>query len=189
MDRVPPGQTLTKNGKWPVLHTGLVPRIDLGSWRFRTLGAVESPLSLTWEEFGKLPRVEVQSDFHCVTGWSRLDMKWEGVSFRTLAERTRPRPGARHVLAIGDPDYSTNLPLDVLMDPDVLLATHESGRPLTPEHGYPLRLVVPKRYAWKSAKWLRALEFLEQDRRGFWEVRGYHNRADPFLEERYSSQE
>lgn len=189
MERVPPGQVLTKNGKWPVLHTGLVPEYDLKTWDFKTLGNVEQPLRLSWDEFQKLPRVKVRADMHCVTTWTRLDMDWEGVSFRSIVELTKPKPQVRHVMAIGDTDYSTNVPLEVLLDADVLLATHEGGAPLSPDHGAPLRLVVPKRFAWKSAKWLRALEFIERDRRGFWEARGYHNRAEPFAEERFSSQE
>ncbi len=188
-ERVPPGQVLTKNAKWPVLHTGLVPDYDLRVWDFRTWGAVERPLTLSWAEFGALPRIAVRADMHCVTGWTRLDLSWEGVSFRTIVERTRPRPEGKHVMAHGDYGYTTNVPLEVLLDADVLLATHESGKPLPSEHGAPLRLVVPKRYAWKSAKWLRGLEFLEQDRRGFWERSGYHNNAEPFAEERFSSRE
>ena len=188
-ERVPPGQTLTKNGKWPVLHTGLVPEYDLQTWDFKTLGLVEQPLVLSWAEFQTLPRVKIRADMHCVTTWTCLDLNWEGVSFRTLVERTRPKPEVRHVMAWGDYDYSTNVPLDVLMDADVLLATHQGGEALSPDHGFPLRLVVPKRFAWKSAKWLRALEFMDRDRRGFWEARGYHNRAEPFAEERFSSQE
>lgn len=189
MERVPPGQVLTKNGKWPVLHTGLVPEYDLSTWDFKTLGLVERPLALSWDAFQKLPRVKVQADFHCVTTWSRLDMQWEGVPFRAIVELTRPKPQVRHVMAYGDYDYSTNVPLEVLLDSDVLLATHEGGLPLSADHGYPLRLSVPKRFAWKSAKWLRALEFMDKDRRGFWEARGYHNNAEPFAEERFSSQE
>jgi DMSO/TMAO reductase YedYZ molybdopterin-dependent catalytic subunit len=188
VERVPPGQTLTKNGKWPVLHTGMVPEFDPAAWDFQTLGRVESPLRLTWAQFEKLPRARVRADMHCVTTWSRLDMDWEGVLFRTILELTRPKAGVRHVLAHGDYDYETNVPLDVLRD-EGLLATHEAGSPLSPDHGAPLRLVVPSRYAWKSAKWLRALEFVDDDRRGFWEVRGYHNNADPFTEQRFSSQE
>lgn len=188
-ERVPPGQVLTKNAKWPVLHTGLVPDYDLRVWDFRTWGAVERPLALSWSEFETLPRTAVRADMHCVTGWTRLDLSWEGVSFRTIVERTRPRPEVKHVMAHGDYGYTTNVPLGVLLEADVLLATHESGRPLSPEHGAPLRLVVPKRYAWKSAKWLRGLEFLERDRRGFWERSGYHNNAEPFAEERFSSGE
>ena len=189
MERVPPGQVLTKNGKWPVLHCGLVPGYDLGTWDFKTFGLVEQPLTLSWAQFQELPRVKIQADMHCVTTWSRLDMKWEGVSFRTIVERTRPKPEVRHVMAHGDESYTTNIPLEVLLDADVLLATHEAGEPLSPDHGFPLRLVVPKRFAWKSAKWLRGLEFMDKDRRGLWEKNGYHNNAEPFAEERYSSQE
>jgi DMSO/TMAO reductase YedYZ molybdopterin-dependent catalytic subunit len=188
MDRIPPGQTQTKNGKWPVLHTGLVPRVDLAAWDFRTFGHVEQPLRLTWAEFERLPRTRLAADFHCVTTWSRLDMDWEGVPFKAIVERTRPRPAAVHVMAHGDPHYTTNVPLSVLLE-EGFLATHEGGKPLSPEHGFPLRLVVPSRYAWKSAKWLRALEFMDRDRRGFWEMNGYHNNADPFTEQRFSSQE
>jgi DMSO/TMAO reductase YedYZ molybdopterin-dependent catalytic subunit len=189
MERVPPGQTLTKNSKWPVLHCGLVPDYDLSTWDFKTWGLVEQPLTLSWGEFQKLPRVKIQADMHCVTTWTCLDLQWEGVSFRTIAERTRPKPEARHVMAYGDESYTTNIPLEVLLDADVLLATHESGKPLSKDHGFPLRLVVPKRFAWKSAKWLRSLEFMDKDRRGLWEKNGYHNNAEPFAEERYSSQE
>ena len=189
MERVPPGQTLTKNAKWPVLHTGLVPDYDLAAWDFKTWGLVEQPLTLSWTEFQQLPRIKLTADMHCVTTWTCLDMDWEGVSFRTIVERTKPRPEVRHVMAHGDYDYTTNIPLDVLMDEDVILATHALGKPLSKEHGAPLRLFVPKRYAWKSAKWLRSLEFMDKDRRGFWERNGYHNNAEPFAEERYSSQE
>jgi DMSO/TMAO reductase YedYZ molybdopterin-dependent catalytic subunit len=188
-ERVPPGQILTKNAKWPVLHTGLVPDYDLRTWDFKTWGLVERPLTLSWGEIQALPRTKVQADMHCVTTWTCLDMKWEGIPFRAIVERTKPKPEVRHVMAHGDYDYTTNVPLEVLLDADVLLATHESGKPLTREHGFPLRLVVPKRYAWKSAKWLRGLEFMDKDRRGFWERNGYHNNAEPFAEERYSSQE
>jgi DMSO/TMAO reductase YedYZ molybdopterin-dependent catalytic subunit len=189
MERVPPGQILTKNAKWPVLHTGLVPEYDLRSWDFRTEGRVERPLTLSWDEFQGLPRQKVRADMHCVTTWTRLDMEWEGVSFREIVGRTRPKPEVRHVMAHGDYDYTTNVPLDVLLEEDVLLATHESGKPLSREHGFPVRLVVPKRYAWKSAKWLRSLEFMDKDRRGFWERNGYHNNAEPFAEERFSPRE
>lgn len=188
-DRVPPGQTLTKNGKWPVLHTGTVPDYDLSTWDFKTWGLVERPLTLSWAEFQKLPRSRVQADMHCVTTWTALDLMYEGVLFRTIVERTRPKPEVKHVMAHGDYDYTTNVPLEVLMDSDVLLCTHQGGEPLSPDHGFPLRLVVPKRFAWKSAKWLRSLEFMDKDRRGFWERNGYHNNAEPFAEERFSSQE
>ena len=131
----------------------------------------------------------VRSDIHCVTRWSRYDNTWEGVALATLLARAEPRPEARFAIVHAQPDFTTNLPLDALRDPDVLLADRHDGEPLTPEHGWPLRLVVPKRYAWKSAKWLTGLEFVDKNKRGFWEVRGYHVHAEPFGEERYSYQE
>jgi DMSO/TMAO reductase YedYZ molybdopterin-dependent catalytic subunit len=189
VERYPPGQRVARNGRWPVLHAGLVPEVDLTTWDFKTLGRVEQPLRLSWDEFEKLPRVKVSADMHGVTTWTRLDVAWEGVSFRSIVELTKPKSQVRHVMAYGDYDYSTNVPLEVLPDADLLRARHEGGRPLSPEHGAPLRLAVPKRTAWKSAKWLRALEFAKRDRLGFWEARGYHHRAEPFAEERFNSQE
>lgn len=185
--RLPPGQKLAKG--WPVLHYGPVPAFDPKSWDFRVWGDVESPVTLSYDEVRGLAPVRVSADFHCVTKFSVLDNEWEGVSFRTVAELVRPKPSARHVMAHCEYGYEANLPLDALMDDDVLLAWARNGEPLTAEHGYPLRLVVPKRYAWKSAKWIRGLEFMARERRGFWEERGYHNEADPWREERYSYQE
>jgi DMSO/TMAO reductase YedYZ molybdopterin-dependent catalytic subunit len=182
--RLPPGQYLTE--KWPVLHYGIVPRVDLANWNFRVWGEVEQPFSLNWDEFRTLPRKKVRTDIHCVTRWSRLDAEFEGVPIGAILERARLKPTARFVLAHAEQGYTANLPLTVLDDSDVLLADTADGAPLTPEHGYPLRLVVPKRYFWKSAKWIRGLEFMAQDRRGFWERNGYHNDADPWREERYS---
>jgi DMSO/TMAO reductase YedYZ molybdopterin-dependent catalytic subunit len=152
----------------------------------RVSGLLEDPLSLTWEEFRSLPTLSLQADFHCVTHWSRLDNLWEGVSFRELATRVRPHAEARYVMVHCYDGFTTNLPLAVLLDQDVLLAYRHDGAELAPEHGWPLRLVVPKRYAWKSAKWVERLEFLAQDQPGFWEQRGYHNDADPWAEERYA---
>ncbi len=183
--RVPPGQHLTYD--FPVLHYGNVPRIELASWRLRIYGLVREPLELTWEQFLRLPQVEVRSDFHCVTMWSKLDNVWEGVLFRNIASLVSPRPEALYVVAHGYGGFTTNLPLSVLMDDDVLLARRHNGADLTPDHGWPLRLVVPKRYAWKSAKWLNGLEFLDHDEPGFWEQHGYHNNGDPWREERYST--
>ena len=180
--RIPPGQHLTR--KWPVLHVGQIPAFDRATWRFQTSGLVEQPLDLDWKSFGELPQVDLQTDFHCVTTWSKLDMVWRGVPIRELLARTRPK-GARHVIIHSHGGYTTNLPFDVLDDEDVMLATGCDGEDLTPEHGYPLRLVVPKRYAWKSAKWLSGLEFSATDKPGFWELRGYHNNAEPFAEERF----
>ena len=186
-DRVPPGQTLTT--KWPVLTYGLTPRFDQKSWTFRCFGLVEEEVAWTWEEFLKLPRTEVACDIHCVTRWSRLDNRFEGVHIREIMKRVRLKTGAKYVLIHADPDYTTNLPLDDLVDDDVLLALRHDGADLTPDHGGPLRLVVPKLYFWKSAKWLRAFEFLDVNPPGFWELNGYHMHADPWKEERYSDQE
>ena len=181
--RIPPGQRLTR--KWPVLHVGHPPEFDPQTWTFDTRGCVENPLSLSWDDFNALPKVDIKADMHCVTTWSQLDMTWTGVHIRELLAMTQPTAAARFVIAHCDGGYTTNIPIETLDDDDVLLATAESGKALSLDHGFPMRLVVPKRYAWKSAKWLRALEFSETDQPGFWEVRGYHNEADPFKEERF----
>ncbi len=185
--RIPPGQTLTT--KWPVLTYGLTPRVDLKRWTFRCHGLVERETTWTWEEFLRLPRVTVRSDIHCVTRWSKLDNEWEGVPARVVLDHVRPRPEARWVLQHADPDYTTNTSLDDLRDPDVILAIRHNGRDLEPDHGGPMRLVLPKLYFWKSSKWLRAFEFLDVNPPGFWEQNGYHMHADPWTEERYSDQE
>jgi DMSO/TMAO reductase YedYZ molybdopterin-dependent catalytic subunit len=185
--RIPPGQRLVRG--WPVLHYGAIPRFDEATWDFRVYGAVEHEYSLSYSELKELGPAKVGADMHCVTGWTTLDNEWEGVPFRTIAERARPKPDAAWVVAHCDHGYTSNLSLQAMLDDDVLLAWGNRGEPLTPEHGFPLRLVVPKRYAWKSAKWVRALELTVENRRGFWEVRGYHNHADPWREERYSYQE
>ncbi|HXH81785.1 MAG TPA: sulfite oxidase-like oxidoreductase [Candidatus Tectomicrobia bacterium] len=185
--RTPPGQVLTE--KWPVLTYGRTPRFDPKRWTFRCFGLVERETTWTWEEFQQLPRVTVTSDIHCVTRWSRLDNVWEGVPMRVVLEHVRPRPEARFVLQHADPDYTTNIPLEDLARDDVVLALRWNGRELPPDHGGPMRLVVPHLYFWKSAKWLRALEFLDVNPPGFWEQNGYHMRGDPWKEERYSDQE
>jgi DMSO/TMAO reductase YedYZ molybdopterin-dependent catalytic subunit len=184
-DRVPPGQTLTT--KFPVLHIGDPPVFHAKTWTLKIGGEVERPLTLTWEEVLALPAITSVSDFHCVTSWSRLDNQWEGVSFRTIAGLVQPKAQAQYVVGEDDWGYTANLPLQALLDEDVLLAYKHGAQDLEPEHGGPLRLVVPKRYAWKSVKWLRALYFRQQDEPGFWEVRGYSNTADPWTEDRYSS--
>jgi DMSO/TMAO reductase YedYZ molybdopterin-dependent catalytic subunit len=186
-NRVPPGQSLTT--KFPVLTYGPVPRFNPQTWDFRILGEIEQEVRFNYEQFRGLPRSRMVADFHCVTTWSRLDNVWEGVKVQDLMKLVRLKPDARFVLIHCDAGYTTNLPLKYFLDDDVMLADRHDGQDLTPDHGFPLRLVVPKLYAWKSAKWVRALEFLAQDVRGFWEIRGYHNRADPWLEERYSFQE
>jgi DMSO/TMAO reductase YedYZ molybdopterin-dependent catalytic subunit len=182
--RLPPGQSATL--KWPVLHYADVPKFDAARWEFRTTGLVEMPLRLNWEEFHRLPRVAITADFHCVTRWSRFDNRWEGVPFRAVADLTRPKPEAKHVLVRGAEGYTTNVPLQDLLEADVLFAFSHDGEPLAPEHGGPLRLVVPKLYAWKSAKWVTELEFAAQERLGFWEQNGYHRYGDPFKEQRHT---
>ena len=183
--RLPPGQAATL--KWPVLHYGSVPRFDPATWNFTISGLVEAPGTLSWEAFHKLPRTQVSSDFHCVTRWSRFDNRWEGVSFREVLRLARPRPAARYVLVHAEEGFTANLPLADLDRPNVLFATHHDGQPLTPEHGYPLRLIVPHLYAWKSVKWVRGLEFLESDAPGFWEQNGYHMYGDPWKEQRFDT--
>jgi len=182
--RLPPGQVRTE--KWPVLHYGSVPRVDLDTWDFRIYGQVERPQRWTWNEFKALPRVRVQSDIHCVTRWSRFDNQWEGVSVREVLGRAGVKPEAGFVIAHAEQGFTANLPLEELNQDDVLLADRHDDADLTPEHGWPLRLVVPRRYFWKSAKWIRALELVARDRPGFWEQNGYHNAADPWKEERFS---
>jgi DMSO/TMAO reductase YedYZ molybdopterin-dependent catalytic subunit len=182
--RIPPGQYRTD--KFPVLHYGSVPKTDLATWDFRVWGEVDAPYRLTWDEFKTLPRKTVGTDIHCVTRWSKLDTNWEGVPIQEVLSAAQVRPTATHVLSHCEQGYTANLPLEVLDDDDVLLADTFNGQPLEPEHGYPLRLLVPKRYFWKSAKWIRGLEFLDHDILGFWERYGYNNDADPWKEERYS---
>ncbi len=183
-DRIPPGQHLTD--KFPVLHYGSVPSVDLARWDFRVYGEVDNPLTLTWEQFRALPRKQVVTDIHCVTRWSKLDTHWEGVAIQTILELAQVRPSAVHVVGHAEQGYTANVPLAVLDDDDVLLADTYEGEPLTPEHGWPLRLIVPKKYFWKGPKWIRGLEFVTHDRLGFWERYGYNNDADPWREERFS---
>ena len=182
-DRLPPGQYLTE--KWPVLHAGTVPDTDLATWAFRVFGEVESFLRLSWDEFTALPTREITTDIHCVTRWSRFDTSFKGVHWSELAKIVKPKPSARYVLAHAEQDFTANVPLAALEDEEALLAYEADGEPLTPEHGWPLRLVIPKRYFWKSAKWLRGIELLDHDEPGFWERLGYHNEADYWKEERY----
>jgi len=182
--RLPPGQYLTE--KWPVLHAGSVPETDLATWDFTVGGEVEEPLSLNWGEFQELPTIEVTMDIHCVTRWSRFDTSFRGVHWRELAKLVKPRPSARFVVAHAEAGFTSNVPLAAIEDEQALLAYEADGEPLTPEHGWPLRLVVPGRYFWKSAKWLRGLELRATDQPGFWERYGYHNDADYWKEQRYS---
>jgi DMSO/TMAO reductase YedYZ molybdopterin-dependent catalytic subunit len=181
--RLPPGQYLTD--KWPVLHAGTVPKIDLATWDFQVTGEVEEPLRLTWDELTGLPSTEIAIDIHCVTRWSRFDARFKGVHWRELAKLVRPKQSAHYVVAHAEQDFTANVPLSAIEDDEALLAYEADGEPLTPEHGWPLRLVVPNRYFWKSAKWLRGLELRSTDQPGFWERYGYHNNADYWKEERY----
>ncbi|HTS88342.1 MAG TPA: sulfite oxidase-like oxidoreductase [Gemmatimonadales bacterium] len=182
-ERLPPGQIQT--AKWPVLHYGVVPHVDTGSWRFEISGEVEQPFTLTWSELLALPRRETLCDIHCVTRWSRYDNRFEGIPVSQLIERARPLPEAAYVLVHAEHGFTTNLPLADLARPENLLALKHNGEDLAPEHGGPVRLLVPHLYFWKSAKWVRGLEFMREDYPGFWEQNGYHMRGDPWDEERY----
>ena len=183
-ERIPPGQYLTD--KFPVLTYGETPVIKPERWRLRVWGLVENPFELDWESFRKLPRKRIVVDIHCVTRWSMLDTEWEGVPFSVIAEMAKPLPEAAAVMEHAYGGYTTNMLLKELMDDDVLLADTFGGRPLEIEHGGPVRMLVPKLYFWKSAKWLNGLEFLSQNRPGFWETYGYHMHGDPWNEERFS---
>jgi DMSO/TMAO reductase YedYZ molybdopterin-dependent catalytic subunit len=182
-ERVPSGQKLTE--KWPALHEGSVPKIDVAEWTFRIFGLVERERSLSYAEFTALPQVKVYSDIHCVTGWSKLDNLWEGVASEQIKNLVKILPEARFVMVHSVGGFSTNLSLSDFFQPDVLFAIKHNGESLTEAHGYPLRLVVPRLYFWKSAKWVNGLEFMAKDKRGFWESGGYHNHGDPWKEERY----
>lgn len=192
--RLPPGQSLTQ--KFPVLHYGPVPKFNPATWDFRVWGEVEQEVRWSWDEFNRLPRTQIRMDIHCVTRWSKFDTVWEGVSVRTLVDQgyIKLRPTARYVLQHAEYGFTVNLPLEVVLQENFLLATHFNGEPLTPDHGYPLRAVVgyiPDKpnlktpYFWKGAKWLRGLQFLSHDIPGFWEQAGYHNEADIWLEQRF----
>ncbi|MCX6029598.1 MAG: sulfite oxidase-like oxidoreductase [Chloroflexi bacterium] len=183
-DRVPPGQFLTE--KFPVLHYGSVPIYrSLADWDFRVFGLVEEPLRFTWEELMKLPTVTQTVDIHCVTRWSKLDTTWTGIPWRELMKLLKVKPEATHAMAHCEHGFTANVGLEVLDDDDTMLAFLYDGKPLEPDHGYPLRLLVPKKYFWKSAKWLRGIEFMAGDRPGFWERNGYHMQGDPWREERF----
>jgi DMSO/TMAO reductase YedYZ molybdopterin-dependent catalytic subunit len=182
--RLPPGQYLTE--KWPVLHAGSVPDVDLATWTLRVFGEVEQELELSWEQLNELPRSSTVQDIHCVTRWSRFDTEFEGIHWRELSKLCTPLESARFAIAHAEHGFTSNVALAFLEDQNALLATHANGEPLTREHGSPLRLVIPGKYFWKSAKWLRGIELSPVDKLGFWERYGYHNDADPWREERYS---
>lgn len=185
-ERIPPRQALTR--KWPVLHAGTVPSFDRATWTFRIFGLVEKEWSCNYDEFTALPQIAVHADMHCVTRWSKLDNVWEGVSTREVLTKVKVLPQARFVMVHCEQGFTTNVPLDDFLGDDCLFAWKHNGLLLEPDHGYPLRLVVPRLYAWKSAKWVRGVELLEDDRDGFWESwehGGYHMRGDPWAEERF----
>ena len=181
--RLPPGQRLVQN--WPVLHYGGIPRVDPATWELRVFGLVEHEQRFTLDEVMALPQVSLRTDIHCVTTWSRYDNDWVGVSFQHLMELVQPRPEAKHVIFHCYGGYTTNVPIEELDRPDVLLVHSHDGEPLTEEHGAPLRGMVPQLYFWKSAKWISGVEFVADDRPGFWEMYGYHMHGDPWREERY----
>ena len=183
-DRLPPGQRQVDN--FPLLDLGVRPEVAPDRWELKISGHVENPVTLSWDAFLALPQSKDVSDLHCVTTWSQFDMAWEGVSFFTLADLVRPKDSATHVFFKSYDGYSTNNPLDAMMDDDVLIAHSWNGAPLPREHGGPARVIVPKRYAWKGAKWIREITFLDRDILGFWEVRGYSNTADPWQEDRFA---
>lgn len=182
--RIPPGQTETK--KWPVLHYGDVPRVNLAHWSFSITGLIEQEWRCTLDEFRRLPWINVHCDIHCVTRWSRLNNLFSGPSTRTVLEHVKLKPAALFLLIHCEQGFTTNLSLDDFLGDDCLFALEHDGQPLTPDHGAPVRLVIPKLYFWKSAKWVRGLELLAEDAPGFWEQNGYHMRGDPWTEERYS---
>ena len=184
-DRLPPGQHQVHN--FPVLDLGVRPEVPLDKWELKIHGHVDNPVSLNWQQFLALPQFKDTSDFHCVTTWSQFDMQWEGVAFLTIAELVKPKPEATHVFFKSYDGYSTNNPLEVCLDDDVLIAHKCNGKPLSVEHGGPARVIIPKRYAWKGAKFVRDIAFLDRDIRGFWEVRGYSNTADPWTEDRFAA--
>ena len=183
--RLPPGQYLTE--KWPVLHAGSVPHYpDLSSWTLRVFGEVENDVELTWEQFNELPHTTNVQDIHCVTRWSKFDTGFEGIHWREVAKLAVPKPTSSFVIAHAEAGFTSNFPISFLEQENALLATHGDGDVLAPDHGYPLRLVIPGKYFWKSAKWLRGIELSSTDKPGFWERYGYSNDADPWQEERYA---
>ncbi|CAM3516289.1 sulfite oxidase-like oxidoreductase [Paenibacillus lupini] len=185
--RVPPGQTTTD--RFPILHEGDVPEYDMSQWTLRVFGEVEEEKTFTYEQIMALPQIKQRNDIHCVTRWSKLDTEWEGVRFTDLLSLIGVKADAKYVMIHADQDYETNLPLEDLMHENILLAHSFDGEPLTAKHGWPLRLLVPHLYFWKSAKWIRGIEFMKEDRPGFWERNGFHNYADPFREQRFSGED
>ncbi|SHN35697.1 sulfite oxidase-like oxidoreductase [Gracilibacillus kekensis] len=183
-DRLPPGQTLTK--KFPILHEGEVPEYDLDKWSLKVFGEVEQEVVFNYEDLMSLPQTTIVRDIHCVTRWSKFDNSFTGVKFTDFLKEIGVKDTAKYVMVYGDYDYDSNIPLEDLLKNDILIAHSYDGKPLTPQHGYPFRLVVPHLYFWKSVKWIRGIEFMKEDRQGFWERNDFHNYGDPFKEERFS---
>ncbi|TCZ76674.1 sulfite oxidase-like oxidoreductase [Paenibacillus albiflavus] len=184
--RLPPGQILRE--RFPILHEGEVPEYDMSTWRLKLVGLVEQEIAFTYEELLAMPQTKMVCDIHCVTRWSKFDTEWEGVRIKDLLERVNLSQDAKFVMIHADHDYEANLPMDQFTADNVMLALKYDGEPLTPKHGWPLRLVVPSLYFWKSPKWITAIEFMKEDRQGFWETRGFHNEADPFKDQRFSGE-
>jgi DMSO/TMAO reductase YedYZ molybdopterin-dependent catalytic subunit len=182
-DRLPPGQHLTSG--FPVLDLGIRPEISLKEWVLELKGEVETPVKLSWEQFNQLPRFADTSDFHCVTTWSKFDCRWSGVALFTLVDLVKPKPEVNNLFIQGYDGYTTNVPLEPCLDEDVLIATHLDGQPLSPAHGGPARMIIPKLYAWKGAKFVRSIEFHSTVIRGYWEERGYSDYGDPWIEDRF----
>ncbi len=185
-NRIPPGQHEIK--KWPVLHAGSVQNINTSKWKFRIFGLVEEEKELNYNEFMSLPKAKVFSDIHCVTSWSKLNNLWEGVSSSTIKELVNILPEAKFVIIHAEKNFTTNLSIEDFFESDVIFATKHNLNPINSKHGAPVRLVIPKLYFWKSAKWVTGVEFMAEDKKGFWESNGYHNHGDPWKEERYSWQ-
>jgi DMSO/TMAO reductase YedYZ molybdopterin-dependent catalytic subunit len=181
--RIPPGQTIAD--KFPVLTYGDVPKVETNDWKLDVWGLIEEPVSFTWNEFMKLPQTSLKADFHCVTAWSRFDDVWEGVLFKDFAGSLKIKPDAKFVMQHAYGGYTTNLPLTIMLEEDVMFAHTLNDEPLPRDHGGPMRVITPRRYAWKGAKWIRGVEFMSENRLGFWERNGYSNSADPWKEERY----
>jgi DMSO/TMAO reductase YedYZ molybdopterin-dependent catalytic subunit len=185
--RLPPGQVLTD--RFPILHEGSVPEYDLNTWSLSFFGELDKETQISYRDLMALPRTKVQCDIHCVTRWSKLDTEWEGIRVIDLFQHLKLEPKAKYVMVHADQDYETNLPLEKLLSEEALLAFAYNGEPLTPKHGWPLRLLIPSLYFWKSAKWVTSFEFMQEDRGGYWEKLGFHNEAEPFQEQRFSGED
>jgi len=184
LPKIPIGQSEVPN--WPVLDLGIIPDLPLDEWTLELKGDIKNPLTFSWKDFLALPQTTDISDFHCVTSWSKMDNHWEGVAFKTLMEKAKPKTSARYVYITGYDGYSTNLKLEECLDSDVLLVHSWNHQPLPIEHGGPCRMITPKKYAWKGSKWIKEIYFLSEEKLGFWELRGYSNTAEPWFNDRYA---